>query len=353
MPSFEFHGSALLYRVIGIIFQTLFYGQPRYIILPPSTDDDPPTQHHSRAQGFKGTQSSITGVALHHDDDHVCAVDRVLDLVRHRNVLVIDAWFSSLDPATHYAPNWLPMFNAIILINYTLADVVVVWRAWVLCADHNKAFLMVPVVCLVINAFVYVVTVAVRAGLFITPEYTQIHRNLAHIIDVTQVADLSLSLLTNVLATSIMAVEAWKYRKSLMRGDGGTSTPATQILVLFVESGLLYIIIGATVLASLFIHLPFGTLGDILIPIGVQLAGMYPIVVLLLVDQRWSLRAPPTFRPAPPFWTSGPVKLVKGSTSSQIVVEKVTQRNGEHFTLLSATNSDDVMKLLPVEQFDP
>jgi len=269
--------------------------------------------------------------------------------------LVIDAWFSSLDPATHNPPNWLPMFNAIILINYTLADVVVVWRAWVLCAGHSKAVLMVPVVCLVINAFVYVATVVVRAALFITAEHTQIHRNLADVIDVTQVADLTLSLLTNILATSIIAVEAWRYRKSLMRGDGGTSTPATKILVLFVESGLLYIIIGATVLASLFIRLPFGTLGDILMPVGVQLAGMYPIVVLLLVDQRWTLRATTYIssgtavldirasqasqgsRMEPMSFAPG-----KGSTSSQIVVDKVTQRNGENFSLLSAGKSDEV-----------
>jgi len=38
--------------------------------------------------------------------------------------LVINAWFSKLDPATQDAPNWLPMFNAIVLVNVgTLACV--------------------------------------------------------------------------------------------------------------------------------------------------------------------------------------------------------------------------------------
>jgi len=31
--------------------------------------------------------------------------------------LVIRAWFSELDPATHSPPNWLPMFNAVLLVN--------------------------------------------------------------------------------------------------------------------------------------------------------------------------------------------------------------------------------------------
>jgi len=31
--------------------------------------------------------------------------------------LVIRAWFSELDPATHSPPDWLPMFSAVLLVN--------------------------------------------------------------------------------------------------------------------------------------------------------------------------------------------------------------------------------------------
>jgi hypothetical protein len=31
--------------------------------------------------------------------------------------LVMRAWFSELDPATHCPPIWLPMFNAVLLVN--------------------------------------------------------------------------------------------------------------------------------------------------------------------------------------------------------------------------------------------
>jgi hypothetical protein len=31
--------------------------------------------------------------------------------------LLMRAWFSELDPATHSPPGWLPMFNAVLLVN--------------------------------------------------------------------------------------------------------------------------------------------------------------------------------------------------------------------------------------------
>jgi hypothetical protein len=60
-----------------------------------------------------------------------------------------------------------------------------------------------------------VTTVVVRAGLLITPKGAQSHQNLARIIDVAQVSNLVLSLLTNVLATSIIAVKSWYVRDIL------------------------------------------------------------------------------------------------------------------------------------------
>jgi hypothetical protein len=57
-----------------------------------------------------------------------------------------------------------------------------------------------------------VTVVAARVGLLITPEGAQSHQDLARIIDVAQVGNLALSLLTNVLATSIIAVKSWYVR---------------------------------------------------------------------------------------------------------------------------------------------
>ena len=57
---------------------------------------------------------------------------------------------------------------------------------------------MVPVACLVINACTMSISIL-----------SQIHLTLVHVIDITQVANLTFSLLTNVPATSDIAVKTW------------------------------------------------------------------------------------------------------------------------------------------------
>ncbi|KAE9390780.1 hypothetical protein BT96DRAFT_832962, partial [Gymnopus androsaceus JB14] len=62
-------------------------------------------------------------------------------------IQLIRAWFLSVDPDTQTIPNYLPLFNALVLVNkryfYILTDGVVVWRAWVICAaDGRKALTM-------------------------------------------------------------------------------------------------------------------------------------------------------------------------------------------------------------------
>ncbi|KAH9992592.1 hypothetical protein BJV77DRAFT_962219 [Russula vinacea] len=218
--------------------------------------------------------------AFRGDGDHVRAVDHILDVSVVVTFLVIRAWFSELDPATHSPPTWLPMLSAILLVNLIVTDGVVSGEL----GRHP---------C--IDTLVYVITVAARAGLLITPEGAQSHHDLARIIDIAQVGNLALSLLTNALATSIIAVKCWIYRKTLISCNvgGQTSTLASKVMGLLVESGMLYILIIATVLASCLIRLPFGTLGDILAPVGVQLAGIYPIIVLLVADQTSSPKSTP------------------------------------------------------------
>ncbi|KAI9508219.1 hypothetical protein F5148DRAFT_980146 [Russula earlei] len=310
MPSFDFHGSVLLYRVISIIFQTLFYGI--YLCLVPIS------VYVMMSKGLKvRSRKLLFGMTT------IMFVLSSIYWISSVVVtfMVIDAWFSELDPATHQAPDWLPMFSAVLLVNYTLADVVVVWRAWVLCSEQHRAILIAPVVCLVLNALSYLITVAVRAGLLITPEDVRIHRNLAQVIDVMQVADLGLSLLTNILATAIIGVKAWKYRQVLVKGGpySQTRTPAGKLMALLIESGVLYVLIGLTIFASLFIPLPFQTLGDILVPVGVQLAGMYPIAVLLLMDQNYSFDTTT-------YISSGSVLDISSSRISRI--EPMTFRSG-------------------------
>ncbi|KAE9406662.1 hypothetical protein BT96DRAFT_875290 [Gymnopus androsaceus JB14] len=222
----------------------------------------------------------------------ISSVDWALSVV---NVIQdIQFWFLSITPEDN-PPNFIPVFNAICLINYFLTDGVVVWRAWVLCSDQSRRALSIPIILLICLSLSITATIVTR--LILTSPAgnhpgTSLYVTLTRVIDATQVTNLVLSLLTNISATSIVALKAWKYRQTIkhdLQSFRDRTAKGQRIMVLLVESGVLYIFSGITVLIASLVHLPNGTLGDIYSPINFQVAGIYPIVVLLLVNQENSV----------------------------------------------------------------
>jgi hypothetical protein len=125
----------------------------------------------------------------------------------------------------------IPLLTCSSLDQYIITDGVVVWRAWVLCADQSTTVRIVPVVTLIINfcapssfpglyvrfslidhssllkrLVFYVTDVGARADEYFSSGKT--HQILAQIVNIAQVS-MGLSLLTNILATSIIALKAW------------------------------------------------------------------------------------------------------------------------------------------------
>jgi len=290
--------NALLFRVISIIPQTLAYGI--YLCLVPMwlyVIMKKGIQSRSRKLLFAMATIMFTLSTMYW----------ILSVV-----ITFLVFRSAFDP-TYDAPDWLTLFSAILLVNFILTDGVVIWRAWVLCPEQSKFVLVFPIVLLAINTLVYMAVVATRVGLMLTAVGTPIHGALAHTIDVAQMTNLVLSLFINILGTLIISNKAWKYRKSLMNLDGGggqMTTPATKILGLLIESGVFYILIGLIAVISLVIPLTHGKLGTIVMPVSVQLAGMYPIIVLLLVDQDRSFSATVCY-------TNGSVINISGESHSR------------------------------------
>ncbi|KAL5485981.1 hypothetical protein ACEPAI_7025 [Sanghuangporus weigelae] len=197
------------------------------------------------------------------------------------------SYASSPDQSSEW-PRLFPTFNALLLVNYVFTDSVVVWHAWVLCKDGNKAILTIPMFFLICTS-----------NHVCTRNYWHqsfngcLRRNLNHIIDISQMTNLVLSLLTNIFATSIIAYRAWQHRQSIretLSRERDTSTKVEKILALLVESGLIYCVSGIMVLLASVLRLPFGILGDFYTPVHVQVAGIYPTVVLVLVSQQRSLK---------------------------------------------------------------
>ncbi|KAI0305705.1 hypothetical protein B0F90DRAFT_1094489 [Multifurca ochricompacta] len=173
--SSELRNAVLLYRVISVIFQTFAYGI--YLCLIPISI------YVMRAKGLRARSRQFLFVMTM----FMFALSTLYWILSLAvTFLVFRAWFSNLDPNTHQPPNWLPMFSAIVLLNYILTDGVVVWRAWVLCPDQSKAILMVPVVTLVINMLIYLTMISVRAALYVVPEGVPSHHSLARAIDIAK-----------------------------------------------------------------------------------------------------------------------------------------------------------------------
>ncbi|KIK55955.1 hypothetical protein GYMLUDRAFT_174880, partial [Collybiopsis luxurians FD-317 M1] len=169
---------------------------------------------------------------------------------------------------------------------YAVTDGVVVWRAWILCKNESKKLLFLCIFVLICAICSSVAAIVIEALVKFTSAEDEERTNiLTRAIDVCHVMTLALSLLTNLLATSIISWKAWRFRKMfhLSWANGG------RILTLLIESGVLYSALLTITLISTIIHLPVGSLGDLITPVTLQLSGMYPLIVLIMVSYNQSL----------------------------------------------------------------
>ncbi|KIK51554.1 hypothetical protein GYMLUDRAFT_981264, partial [Collybiopsis luxurians FD-317 M1] len=171
-------------------------------------------------------------------------------------------------------------------MQYVFTDGVVVWRAWILCKDDNKKalfFCIFSSLCATCCSTLATIIIAFLQNF--TSQDIERENRLKRAIDVCHVADLVLSLATNLLATSIISLRAWHFRRMfhLTWANGG------RILALLIESGVLYSLLLVINLISVIIRLPLGTLGDLCNPVYLQIAGMYPLVILILASRDQSL----------------------------------------------------------------
>jgi len=192
-----------------------------------------------------------------------------------------------LSPASQAVALYLPLFSAISLVNYFLTDGVVVWRAWVLCSESRGA-LKIPVTLLFCLAITVTITIAFRIRLTVLPISGELNRLLSRALSAIQIANLILSSLTNISATTIISMKAWKFRRDI-QDLAHKLTTGNRAMAMIVESGILYCVSGITVLLASLIRLESGTLGDIYTPVTFQIAGIYPIFVILLVNQGSSM----------------------------------------------------------------
>jgi len=142
---------------------------------------------------------------------------------------------------------------------------------------------------LAVTAITVALTIAFRiAGTIVAPiQDLPSDSVIALAIKILQLMTLFSSLLSNLTATGVVSVTAWRHYRLIRSAfpKGRDPTRSSRILLLIVESGVLYCIAAILAFVSSVIYLPHahGTLNDLYTPVNIQLAGAYPSIVLLLV----------------------------------------------------------------------
>ncbi|KIK60229.1 hypothetical protein GYMLUDRAFT_244657 [Collybiopsis luxurians FD-317 M1] len=280
------HALTLLYRssghVIAVIPQTLVYGI--YAVLVPVSSS---IMLH-RGLGTRARKilfGMILFMFLQSTAYWIASISTLIQLIQ--------VWFLSLDPDAGTPPNYISFFNALMSVNYILTDGVVVWRAWVLCSADGRKALKICLFILCLGSVSVIVTIAIRLALMlIGTETGLLFDRLNQGINVAQVGTLVFSVLTNSIATSLIFVKAWRSRRAIRKNFDATVNVHTRVgktFTLLIETGIIYTFSCVIVLVFTIIPLKVGTLGDLFTPVNTQLAGIYPVVVLLLVTNNQSL----------------------------------------------------------------
>jgi len=272
------------YPVIIVIAQTFVYGM--YCCLMPLFI------FSMAAKGLKTSiRRSLFGLVISmFIISTTCWIFSAVELLQSIQLLVKGDYDSESVPV-----EVTKLLNAIMFINYFLADAVVVWRSWVLCSNEYRRALKVAVFLLMIVALTVVSTIVIRIILELPVNRHQINdasSTLNKAIDISQMMNLTISLMTNLFATSIVAIKAWKYRQSIrrdFRSWNNAQTKGRRILLMLVDSGSLYCCSGFLIVLFSCIRIGSATLGDIYNAMNFQIAGMYPIVVFLLVNKDGSM----------------------------------------------------------------
>lgn len=182
--------------------------------------------------------------------------------------------------------------EGLFLLTMIIADSVVIWRAWVISNRHKIIF--APIIFLLAATAFAVIDVICL---------TEVEDDVSHTTSIppgsrtctwSEPIAWALSLCTNILSTSIIAWQVWSHRR-FMKNELGNRYPRSRserVLVLLVESGFVYCLFWFTQLV-LFFPLTRADRAiwafEVLAPFGDQVSGLYPTIIIVLVNMQHSL----------------------------------------------------------------
>ncbi|KAJ7713466.1 hypothetical protein B0H14DRAFT_670569 [Mycena olivaceomarginata] len=206
----------------------------------------------------------------------------------------LDIQFQSLADHDEIS-KWYPLLNSVVMINFVLGDCVVAWRAWVISHRGLRKYLWITMGLVALTAIAVALTIAFRIVAFIQSPINNLgENNMSYVksaIDILQVSTGVLSLFSNLSATAVVGITAWRHRRVLRDAftEDDSTSQTDKILGLVVEVGAFSCLSTLILLIASLIRIPYGTLGDLYAPINVHVAGAYPPAVILLISMNRSL----------------------------------------------------------------
>ncbi|KAJ7650983.1 hypothetical protein FB45DRAFT_780274 [Roridomyces roridus] len=341
-------GEAIQYCVMSLVFQTFFFGI--YTLLTGFS-----TRMLLARKLRTNTNKMIFGLttfmyllsAAHWAYNVADALDFMSEFTKYAQHP------DGLLPDHTTVSEWSPLWNAVVLINYVLSDAVVVWRAWVICGRGHRKYLWITIGFLFITGITVFLTIVLRIIGTVQSPFKNLPSAsvLERRIDILQVTTLITSLLSNLTATGVVGATTLYHWRSFREAfsDEKKQTSTNRILLLVVESGVIYCFFAILTLSFSVIRLPHGTLGDLYTPIQVQIAGVYPCAVLLLVSSQRSLNDS-VFVEDDSVLPPGPPKSESDTGSIRFAHHTNPPLTGSQFTIPLSTFSDVQTRLSDVSE---
>ncbi|KAF8191016.1 hypothetical protein K438DRAFT_1970763 [Mycena galopus ATCC 62051] len=266
--------------------------------------------------------SSVTQWAL----DVSAAFTNIHGFLMVPNVLIPDRGFL----ADKLIMKFEPAQEALWMLNMVVGDSVVIWRTW---AMHQGRILAIVLPCTLLLASLVFCLIDITC--FATDGPLP---GAAVICPLASRTAWAFSVATNIVCTVTIGFKAWEHRKmtrELNLPGKSRGLSAQNILTLLVESGFIYsFLLLSQVIA--YIHLlrssPAMYLWNVLEPMGNQITGMYPTLIIVIVNFRrtiWdqslgTISTGPVFHSSSTTKRSGPTETLGGITSH---LERTSREN--------------------------
>ncbi|KAL1691692.1 hypothetical protein GGG16DRAFT_124650 [Schizophyllum commune] len=159
-------------------------------------------------------------------------------------------------------------------IEYVLSDAIVVWRAWVIWSDSRIA-----------KGILLLCTCGSLVGAILDAVWHITGKMHPHPVPKAQpLTMLILLMLTNVVATILVAIKVWQYFRDIKSALGlsARKSQVERVLVLLLESGCFYSVVWISFLA---VQATIGTskftVAELVASVVLSISGIYPTIVVL------------------------------------------------------------------------